>query len=107
MLTDSDWTQIAVDLAAIRGDNETALQLRRAEFTLPAQAARIAGRSSAARTGGTQTTESVRQIVTVLFAAGADVQPQDRFTHNGQMYRIVGIRANTRAAVTCDAEMEA
>lgn len=92
------------DLAAIRGDNQVSLSLRRGNTTLSAQVARVAGKSQGRRYDNTSGEES-RTTITLLFAVNADVLPEDRFTLEGRLYRVTSIRPNKRAAVMADAEL--
>lgn len=104
MLSADDWTAMQQDLAAVRGDNEVTLTLRRADTTLAAQKARVAGKNMLARRFDNTAGEESRTTVTLLFAVDADVQPEDRFTLDSRLYRVVAVRPNRRAATTADAE---
>ncbi len=100
-----DWTQAAIDLAAVRGDNAQSLALRREATTLAAQSARIArmGGGGSTRQDG-QTRESYGRVV-VLFGTTGDVQVGDRFNDStGILYEVVFVRPNQRAAVVAEAE---
>jgi hypothetical protein len=106
MLTNADWVAMQNDLAAIRGDNQVSLSLRRGNTTLSAQAARVANEGKLqGRRFDNGSGEESRTMITLLFAVNADVQPEDRFTLEGRLYRVIAIRPNKRAAVMADAEM--
>jgi hypothetical protein len=105
MLSDADWLRMQADLAAIRGDNEVEITIRRKDSTLEPQAVRIARTASGRVQRGEGTKESEGRVV-VLGGMDFDVQPGDRFTDPaGNLYRVVFVRPNRRAAVVAEANM--
>lgn len=106
ILNSDDWDEITADMDSIRGDNEVSLTLRRGEVDLPVVLARVTGKRSQGRMYRTQTGTESQVNIHVLFPVGTDVQPDDRFTYNGRLYRIVSIQPNTRAKVGADAIQE-
>lgn len=92
--------QIQAALGEIRGDREESIAFRRGGATLGAQNVRV---ESAGVGGGGQRSmdgvEESRGRITLLMAAGADVQPDDRFTDQyGQLYRVVLVSPNRSMA---------
>jgi hypothetical protein len=105
MLSDADWLRMQADLAAIRGDNEIDIEIRRGDSTLPSQPVRIARTASGRVQRGEGTRQSEGRAV-VLGGTDFDVQPGDRFTDPaGNLYEIVFVRPNRRAAVVAEANM--
>jgi hypothetical protein len=104
MLTAADWAQMQADLAAVRGDNEVSITIRRGDETLDAQAVRIAGAGSVSQTRDSAGAQQATTRVVVLGATTLDVQPGDRFTVAGVLYQVVFVQPNRRAAVVAEAE---
>ncbi len=101
-----DWDQMALDLAAIRADNEQAITLRRAGTPLAPQTVRIARTGGSGRAiTGEGTLASVGRVV-ILGGTGFNVQAGDRFTDAyGVLYEVVFVRPNRRAAVVAEAQV--
>ena len=104
MLSAADYTAMAADLAAVRGDNPVSITLRRGATTVAAQTVRVARTSSAGRASGNRSEEH-RGGVVILGSTTLDIQVQDRFTIAGAMYRVTIVRPNRRAGVMAEAEM--
>jgi hypothetical protein len=104
MLTQNDREAMAADLAAIRGDNEVDLLIRRGNDTLPYQPARIAGLGGSAAEKNGQGGQETRSRVMVLGGTDLDIQTGDRFTTTGVLYRVTFVRPNRLAAVVAEAE---
>lgn len=104
MLSETDWAQMRADLAAVRGDNEAQVVIRRGDETLAAQAVRIARGGSVSQTRDSAGTQQATTRVVVLGATTFDVQPGDRFTVQGVLYQVTFARPNRRAAVVAEAE---
>lgn len=104
LMAAADWAAMAADLAAVRGDNEASIAIRRGSTTLAAQAVRIAriGQRSAAPVG--QNASEVQQGVVALGGLSFDVQVGDRFTVAGVLYEVTTVRPNRRAAVVAEAK---
>lgn len=105
MLSTADWTAMAADLAAVRGDNAVSITLRRGATTVAAQSVRIARITSRGASVGGNRTEEYRARVVILGSTSFDVQVEDRFTYDSILYRVVMVRPNQRAAVVAEAEM--
>lgn len=100
-----DWTQAALDLAAVRADNAQSIVIRRGVTTLTAQSVRLAriGGGSVQQNGQTQASKG---RVVVMFGTSGNVQVGDRFNDStGVLYEVVIVRPNRRAAVVAEAEM--
>jgi hypothetical protein len=104
VLSEADWTQMQADLAAVRGDNEVQVVVRRGEETLDAQAVRIARVGSMSQQRDSAGAQQTSGRVVLLGATTFDVQPGDRFTVGDVLYRVVFVRPNRRAAVVAEAE---
>jgi hypothetical protein len=106
VLNADDWAQMTTDLAAVRGDNEASITIRRGDTTLAAQTVRIA-RAGGAQ-GREQDSEGAQQVmgrIVVLGPTTLDIAPGDRFTLAGTLYQVAFIRPNRRAAVVAEAEI--
>jgi hypothetical protein len=100
-----DWDQVATDLAAVRGENEEDIVIRRGNTTLDAQGVRVARLSRGRIHTGDGSRES-RGGVVVMGGSDLDIRPDDRFTDaNGVLYRVVIVRPNRRAAVMAEAQV--
>ncbi len=102
-VTDADWTQMAVDRAQVRGDNEVSIVLRRGNAELAAQPVRIAGKGYSANRSQSDGAREVTNMVVVSGGTSFDAAIDDRFTHAGNLYRISFIRPNRRPGVTAEA----
>jgi LEA14-like dessication related protein len=101
-----DWTAAAADLLAIRNDNSVSITIRRGATTLAAQTVRIAGAGAASGQtvdpGGLQ--QAVGRVL-VLGTTSLDIQAGDRFTASGNLYEVVLVQQNKRAAVVAEAKL--
>jgi hypothetical protein len=104
MLNDSDFDQMQADLLVIRDDDPVGIILRRGSNTLPIQMARVVKASGARRMQSAAAGET-RAGMIVLGDSALDIAIDDRFTLNGQAYRITFVRPNRTAATMADAEM--
>lgn len=105
MIGADDLSQMQADLLSIRGDNDVSVVFRRGETALTAQTIRLArmgGGGTRLQSSGGQ--ESRGQVV-IVGATTLDIQPGDRFTVAGVLYRVVFIRPNRTAATMAEAEM--
>ena len=103
LMAAADWAAMAADLAAVRGDNEASIAIRRGSTTLAAQAVRIARMGRAPAVVG-QNASEVQQGVVALGGLSFDVQVGDRFTVAGVLYEVTTVRPNRRAAVVAEAK---
>lgn len=94
-------------MAAVRGDNEISIAVRRGSSTLGAQSVRIArvgGQSQIKQASGAAQESRGRAVV--MGGTDLDIQPGDRFNDGaGVLYRVVLVRPNQRAAVMAEAEV--
>ena len=104
MLNDSDFNQIQADLLVIRDDDPVGVIIRRGANILPMQMARVVKASGASRMRSANTAET-RAGMIVLGDSALDIAIDDRFTLNGQAYRVTFVRPNRTAATMADAEM--
>jgi len=103
LMTASDWAAMRVDLVEIRDDNAVSITLRRNNATLPAQTVRIARSGRGNVQDGAAAQASVAPVI-VLGDTTFDVQPEDRFTHDGLLYQIEFVRPNRRVMVVAEAK---
>lgn len=108
MLSAADWAAMQADLLAVRGDNAVSITIRRGATTLAAQTVRIArlGGAQTAASAGSARAQEARGRVVVMGATTLDIQPGDRFNDAaGELYQVVLVRPNRRAAVMAEAEI--
>lgn len=102
----SYWNDMAADLAELHAENPTEIVIRRGKTALPAQTVRIARMGQAqGRTedsGGLQA--SVGQVA-VCGASELDIEPEDRFTVDKTVYRVILVRINHRAGKQAEAQI--
>lgn len=106
MLSSDDLAQMIADLAAVRGDREESITVRRGGSEVGSLAVRLAriGGQSQERSGDSSHQSEAR--VVVLAAADADLQTGDRFNDaNGVLYEVVFVRPNRDAATVAEARM--
>ena len=104
LLGSDDLTQMAGDLAEVRGDNEVSVVIRRGGSTLDAQNVRVARMGGQAVERDSQGAQQVVGRVVVLGGMTLDIQPADRFTVNGILYEVTFVRPNQDAAVIAEAK---
>jgi hypothetical protein len=99
------WAQMQADLQAIRDDNAVSIQIKRAGVVLAAQTVRIARMAAQ----GTQVDAGSIQQATgravVLGAPTLDIRTGDRFVDSGNLYEVVLVRPNRRAATVAEARL--
>jgi hypothetical protein len=104
LLGSDDLTQMAGDLAEVRGDNQVSVVIRRGGSALGAQSVRVArmgGQGQERDSAGAQ--QAVGRVV-VLGGLTLDIQPGDRFTVSGILYEVTFVRPNQDAAVIAEAK---
>ncbi len=104
MLSSSDWTQMAADMTAIRGDRDVSVAFRRGSTTLAAQSVRIAQRGGHGAWQMSGQAKESRGGVLIQGAVTLDVHVGDRFTDGGIVYAVVHIQPNRDAATVAEAE---
>jgi hypothetical protein len=100
-----NWDDFAVDLQAVIADNPISIEIRRAGAIIAAQTVRIARMGGGGTVKQGAGTQESRGRVVILGAIDFDVQPDDRFTVDGELYRVVLVRPNRRAATVAEAEV--
>lgn len=106
MLTPGDLARMRSDLAQIIGDNDVAIVLRRGALTLAAQTARVE-RSGGGQAGwrASGNTQEARGRIVLAGSLTFDVQKDDRFTWDGQLYRVSFVRPNQQMGIQAEAEL--
>ncbi len=109
MLTAADLAKMKADVAALIGDNDVSLVLRRdvsgTTTTLAAQTVRVERTRSRGRQMNGEKSEEARAQIVVVGDTTLDIQKDDRFTLNGRLYRVTFIRPNTQISVQAEAEL--
>lgn len=105
MLTADDFTSMAADLAAVRGDNEIEITIRRGDEELDPQSVRIERQGASASTQDSTSAQEARGKIFIMGGVDLDIQAEDRFNDdNGVLYKVVYIRPNRTVAVMAEAE---
>ena len=105
MLTLADIQRMKADIAAVMGDNEVSITIRRGPTTLAEQTVRIERTRSRARQLNGDKSEEARTQIVVMGDTTLDIQKDDRFTYNGGLYRVSFLRPNTQISVQAEAEL--
>lgn len=106
MLDAGDLLKMRADLAEIIGDNSSSIVLLRHGATRPAQTVRVEQRGrQGSRRLETPSAEESRSSIVVAGDTTLDIQKDDTFTLNGQLYRVVFVRPNTQMGVQAEAEL--
>ena len=100
-----DWARISEAMAVIREMNAVDIVLRRGTTTLGALRVRIERQGTQARSADSAGAAQASGVVVILGAIDLDIQPQDRFTLNGQLYEVTLIRPNRLAATQAEARV--
>lgn len=90
------------DLTKIRLAREVSLVLRRGNTNLSAQSARFEIAGARAFQMMSDAAREARQAGFLLMAVSADVEREDRFTINGQVYRVAFVQPNRTAATIAE-----
>lgn len=98
-----NWESMRHDLRRIRAENEIELVLRRSGSTLASQPARVEFVNSRGFRVQSDAAREARQAVIVLGEHDMNIQPEDRFNHDGLLYRVVFIQPNRLAATLAEA----
>lgn len=107
MLSTADLARMRADLDDIIADNAATIQIRRDVGAAPGPqtvrvetAGRISGRRSRSEAG-----EETRLGIVVVGDTTLDIRLDDRFTWNGNLYRVTAVKPNTQMGVQADAEL--
>lgn len=107
VLVPGDYTAMQADVARIIDDNPTDLEFRRGNTTLDVQTVRVELKSAAA---GTILVNGVlvqhRGTCMVLGDTELDVQVNDRFTYQGELYRVNFVDPNRQICTQAEAYLE-
>lgn len=98
-----DWSQAAEDLRAIRGENEVSVALRRGSGTVTAQDMRIEYAGQRGWRLQSDSAREARQAVFILGEPDMDIEPEDRLTYSGILFRVVFVQPNRLAATIAEA----
>lgn len=105
LMTSADWERMAAELAAVRDDNAVSVSIKRGAAVLPAQTVRIARSASMGQQVDPGGVQQAAGRVVVLGAVGLNIQPSDRFVVAGNVYEVVLVRPNRRAATVAEAKL--
>ena len=109
LLTLADIERMRADTLAVRSDNQTSITIRRdvggSTTTLDPQTVRIERTRSRARQLNGDKSEEARTQIVVMGDTTLDIQKDDRFTYNGDLYRVSFLRPNTQISVQAEAEL--
>lgn len=98
-----NWTQIEKDMRKIRAENEKSVVLRRNNTPLTAQLMRIEITGTRGFQVQSDAAREARQAVVILGEKNMDIAREDRFTENGDVYRVVFIQPNREACTIAEA----
>lgn len=104
MLHADDITLMASANLEIRDDNDVSVVIRRGSAALAAQSVRIVGKGTGSRRDSDAGQES-RGGALAVGAAALDIQPEDRFTVSGVLYRVVYIQPNRTVSTIAEIEV--
>lgn len=105
LLTDADRAAMRADLLAVRDDNSVSIVLRRGATTLSTQTVRIAKMQSQSHRKGADGIVHSEQRVVVVGDVTLDIQLDDRFTVDGDLYEVDFVRPNRVAAIVAEARV--
>jgi hypothetical protein len=101
----TNWAQMQAGLQAVRDDNAVSVQFKRAGVVLPAQTVRIARMAAQAQTVDGGNLQQAAARVVVLGAVNLNIRTGDRFVVDGNIYEVVLVRPNRRAATVAEAKL--
>ncbi len=107
ILTSGDYLAMQQDVTLLINENPTTLILRRGSSNLSPQTVRVELKSTIS--GAVSEFGPVRQVratVVILGTTTLDIQPQDRFTHQGQMYRVNVVDPNRQIGTQAEAYLD-
>jgi hypothetical protein len=105
MISPDDLTQMQNDLLSIRDDNPVSIVLRRGNTDRPAQTVRVVRSSGKAAEPSSGGASEKQGSVLVIGSTSLDIEPEDRFTISGQVYRVTYIRPNRIVSKVAEAEL--
>lgn len=104
-LTAADLSAMAADVAAIIAEWPQSIAIRRRDETLPAQTVRIARTGGRGNQSDSDAAAQAQAPITVIGTADLDIATGDRFTVDGQLYRVLGVHPDNRAFTQAAAEL--
>ena len=105
MLNSDDLAQMRADLLTVRDDHAVSIVIRRGTTTLAAQTVRVAQAGSRRQWSKSGQAKESNSNLLVLGDVNFDVQPEDRFTLSGLLYKVIHVQPNEMAATTAEAEV--
>lgn len=100
-----DWERMQADLLTVRDDNAVSVQIKRAGVVLPAQIVRIARMTSQGVQMDGGNIQQVTGRVVVLGGPTLDIRTGDKMVSGGNLYEVVLVRPNRRAATVAEARL--
>lgn len=105
MLSDSAKNIVAATMAAIRGDREVSIAIRRGNETLPSQTVRVELTTNRASRQSNEGASEKRGGIVINGASTLDIAVDDRFTIGDELYRVVFADPNRMVATFAEAEV--
>jgi hypothetical protein len=105
MLSDSAKNSIATAIAAIRGDREVSIAIRRGSETLATQIVRVELTTNRASRQSNESASEKRGGIVINGASTLDIAVDDRFTIDNELYRVVFVDPNRTVATFAEAEV--
>jgi hypothetical protein len=105
MLSDSAKNSIATAIAAIRGDREVSIAIRRGNETLATQIVRVELTTNRASRQSNESASEKRGGIVVNGASTLDIAVDDRFTIDNELYRVVFVDPNRTVVTLAEAEV--
>jgi hypothetical protein len=105
VLRDSARNTIATAIAAMRGDREVSIAIRRGNETLPSQTVRVELTTNRASRQSNESASEKRGGIVINGASTLDIAVDDRFTIGDELYRVVFADPNRMVATLAEAEV--
>lgn len=105
MLSSAEIARIKSEIGRVIGGNQASIAIRRGSTTLPAQNVRIERKAGGSREVKSPGGEESRTTIVVLGDISLDIQKDDRFTYNNQLYRVLFVRPNKQVCTQAEAEL--
>jgi hypothetical protein len=105
MLSGAEIARIKSEIGRLIGGNQTSIAIRRGSTTLPTQNVRIERKAGGSREVKSPGGEESRAAIVVLGGITLDIQKDDRFTYNEQLYRVLFVRPNKQVCTQAEAEL--
>jgi hypothetical protein len=105
MLSSAEIARIKSEIGRVIGGNQASIAIRRGSTTLPAQNVRIERKAGGSRQVKSPGGEESRTAIVILGGIALDIQKDDRFTYNNQLYRVLFVRPNKQVCTQAEAEL--